>query len=125
MSAAAAEIVFLGTGDFAVPILHALAQAGATPIAVLSQPDRPAGRGRAVVPTPAHRAALEINVPHFQVPDVNADGLHRAALRRAQLGIVAAFGQKIGPDLLRALPRGFLNLHGDHQWRDENRGHAV
>ena len=105
------RIVFLGTGAFGVPALRALAQRGHALVAVISQPDRPAGRGRAIAPTPIHAAALALQLPHIQPEDVNA--LDAAdALGGAEIGVVAAFGQKIGPHLLAALPRGCINIHG-------------
>ena len=105
------RIVFLGTGDFAVPALRALRAAGHDVVAVVSQPDRPAGRGRAVRPTPVRAAAEELGLRHVPTDDVNA--LPAAELwSRAEIGVVAAFGQKLGPPVLNALPRGCINLHG-------------
>lgn len=105
------RIVFLGTGAFGVPALRALARHGHALVAVISQPDRPAGRGRAIAPTPIHAAALELQLPHIQPEDVNALGT-ADALGGAEIGVVAAFGQRIGPHLLAALPRGCINIHG-------------
>jgi methionyl-tRNA formyltransferase len=104
------RVVFLGTGEFGVPALRALRQAGHELVAAISQPDRPTGRGREVRPTPLHAAADELGVRHIQTVDVNA--LESAALGAAEMGVVAAFGQKIGSGLLGALPRGLINLHG-------------
>jgi methionyl-tRNA formyltransferase len=105
------RLVFLGTGDFAVPALRALGAARHEIVHVISQPDRPAGRGRGVRPTPVRAAALELKLPHMQMADVNA--FEPGALcGNAELGVVAAFGQKIGPRLLDALPRGCVNIHG-------------
>ncbi len=105
------DIVFLGTGDFAVPALRALHAASQRIVAVISQPDRPAGRGRKVNPTPVRVAAEELGLPHIQTADLN--GLDAAeVLGVAELGVVAAFGQKIGPAFLGALPHGCINIHG-------------
>lgn len=105
------RVAFLGTGDFGVPALRALKQQGHEIVVAISQPDRPAGRGRVVRPTPIHAAADELNVRHLQAEDVNA--LDTAdALAGAQLGVVAAFGQKIGRQILDALPLGCVNIHG-------------
>ncbi len=105
------RIVFFGTGDFAVPALRAAHAAGHTIRAAVSQPDRPSGRGRTVRPTPVHAAAVELGIPHVQTDDVNA--LDPASLAGdAELGVVAAFGQKLGPGVLTALPRGCINIHG-------------
>lgn len=105
------RMVFLGTGDFGVPALRALRGRGHDVAAVISQPDRPAGRGRGVRPTPIHALADELHLRHIQTEDVNALDL-ADVLDGAALGVVAAFGQKIGPRLLAALPRGCINIHG-------------
>jgi methionyl-tRNA formyltransferase len=104
------RIVFFGTGPFAVPALRALHAAGHEIVVVVSQPDRPAGRGRVIVPTPVHAAAGALGLPHAQAADVAT--LPPGLLDRAELGVVADFGQKLGPALLAALPRGCINVHG-------------
>ncbi len=104
------RIAFLGTGEFAVPALRALHAAGHALVVVISQPDRPAGRGLEIRPTPVRAAAEAAGLVHVQAGDVNA--LDVGALGGAELGVVAAFGQKIGPALLGALPRGAVNIHG-------------
>jgi methionyl-tRNA formyltransferase len=105
------RIVFLGTGDFGVPALAALRAAGHEILAAVSQPDRPAGRGRAVQPTPIHAAADAAELRHIQCADVNALDF-ADAFGDAELGVVVAFGQKIGGGLLDYLPRGCVNIHG-------------
>jgi len=105
------RIAFLGTGDFACPALRRLAQAGHLITVAISQPDRPAGRGLTVRPTAVHSLADQLGIRHLQVEDVNTLDPHDA-LGDAEIGVVAAFGQKIGPALLSALPRGCVNIHG-------------
>jgi methionyl-tRNA formyltransferase len=107
----AVQIVFLGTGEFACPPLQALRDAGHEMVAAISQPDRPAGRGRNVRPTFVHALADELGIRHIQTEDVNALDI-ADALGGAEIGVVAAFGQKIGKGLLEALPRGCVNIHG-------------
>lgn len=105
------RIVFLGTGEFGVPALRALHQAGHEISAAVSQPDRPAGRGREVRPTPIRAAAEELSLRHIQTEDVNAPEL-AGVFADAEIGVVAAFGQKIGREVFDALPRGCVNIHG-------------
>ncbi|MBN2445253.1 MAG: methionyl-tRNA formyltransferase [Phycisphaerae bacterium] len=105
------QIAFLGTGDFAVRSLETLARAGFEVVRVISQPDRPAGRGRKVVPTPVRSAAERLGLPHIQTDDINALDF-AATFGGAEIGVVAAFGQRIGPAILAGLPRGCINLHG-------------
>jgi methionyl-tRNA formyltransferase len=105
------RVVFLGTGEFGVGALRNILQAGHAVTTVISQPDRPAGRGREIRPTPIHATADALGLRHVQTEDVNALDL-AATLDHADLGVVVAFGQKIGPALLAALPRGCINIHG-------------
>ncbi len=105
------KLVYLGTGDFAVPALYALVKAGHDVLRVISQPDRPAGRGRKVQPTYVHTAANELELMHVQAEDLNALDVD-VLTADAEFGIVTAFGQKIGPAFLDALPRGCVNIHG-------------
>jgi methionyl-tRNA formyltransferase len=105
------RLAFFGTGDFAVPALRALLGAGHALVAVVSQPDRPAGRGRSIVPTPVHAATDGLHVRHVQTDDVNALDA-REILAPAEIGVVAAFGQRIGAAILKELPRGCINIHG-------------
>jgi methionyl-tRNA formyltransferase len=103
------RVVFLGTGDFAVPALRAL-HGTSDIVAVVSQPDRPSGRGLRTRATAVRQAALELGLRHIQTEDVNAlDAKENFA--DAELGVVAAFGQKLSGELLGALPRGFVNIH--------------
>jgi methionyl-tRNA formyltransferase len=103
------RIVFLGTGQFAVPALRALVRAGHVVTAVISQPDRPAGRGLRVRSTPVHTAADELGLQHIQAQNVNCLDWQDAF--GAEIGVVVAFGQKIAPAVLQALPRGCVNVH--------------
>lgn len=105
------NLAFLSTGDFGVPALMALARAGHAIVRVVSQPDRPAGRGRQIHPTPIHAAAERLGLPHVQSADVNAHD-PREIIDDARLAVVVDFGQKIGPALLAAAPLGFINIHG-------------
>jgi len=105
------RIVFIGTGEFGVPALDALVRAGHEIVAAISQPDRPAGRGRVVQPTPIRAAAARLGCQHIQTADINSLDM-AAVLRGAEIGVVAAFGQKIGRGVLEAIPRGCVNIHG-------------
>jgi methionyl-tRNA formyltransferase len=105
------RVAFLGTGEFACPALLALVSAGHAIVTAISQPDRPAGRGRALRPSFVHALADELGIRHIQTEDVNALELPEV-LGDAEIGVVAAFGQKIGIALLDRLPRGCVNIHG-------------
>jgi methionyl-tRNA formyltransferase len=108
------RLLFFGTPEFAVPTLARLADGGEHEIAaVVSQPDRPSGRGRRVQPSPVSEAALErglalLRPERVGAPDV-VEALRAAA---ADLGVVVAFGQFL-PRAIRELPKlGYLvNAH--------------
>ncbi len=106
------RIAFLGTPAFAVPALDALAGAGHAVAAVVCQPDRPAGRGRALREPATKGWARERGVPVMQ-PEKVRDGKLAAAL--GPLGpdalVVVAYGRILGPDLLTLAPQGAVNVH--------------
>jgi methionyl-tRNA formyltransferase len=104
------RVVFLGTGEFGVLALRALHRAGHRIVAVVSQPDRPAGRGRVLRPTSIRAAAEGLGLRHLQAEDVNTLDVP-GVFGQAEIAVVAAFGQKIGGHLLAALPRGCVNIH--------------
>ncbi|MCH7790878.1 MAG: methionyl-tRNA formyltransferase [Planctomycetes bacterium] len=113
------EIVFFGSGAFGTPVLRALAQRH-TVRALVTQPDRPAGRGSRTTPTPIAAAAAE-SVPDAQVfkPERVNDPEVRERIRAigAEAWVVIAFGQKLGPDLLDG--QFAVNLHASllPRWR--------
>ena len=106
------RIVYFGTPAFAVPTLQRLLDSRHHVVALVSQPDRPKGRGHQVVPTPTKAIALARGVPVLQPDRVRDDGfLSQLRALDADLGVVAAYG-KILPDALLAIPRlGLINVH--------------
>lgn len=106
------RLVFFGTPDFAVPSLEALVAAGRAPLLVVSQPSRPAGRGKALKEPPVAEAARRLGLPLLQIEDVRDEQfLLTLEELRPDLAVVVAFGQIFRQRLL-ALPRfGCFNLH--------------
>jgi len=104
------RIVFLGSGAFGLPTLESLVR-GHEVVAVVSQPDRPAGRGKILTPTPIAARAAELGLPLLKPEDVN-EGCVRSAVRafRADAWVVIAFGQKLSRELLDGVFA--VNLHG-------------
>jgi len=101
--------VFFGTSEFAVPALHAFASAIHC-VLVVTQPDRPAGRGQKLKPTPVKSAALAAGIETIE-PERLRDALAPLASLQADLYAVASYG-KIVPQALLDLPRlGALNVH--------------
>ena len=107
------RILFFGSGEFAIPTFDSLTNDGHEIVTVVTQPDKARGRGKTPKPTPLKAVALEAGAPVIDPPNVNEPEIvqHLKALG-ADLGYVAAFGQKVGPDLLTAFPAGMINLHG-------------
>jgi len=115
-----ARIVFAGTPEFAVPSLRALLNSPHEVIAVLTQPDRPAGRGRKTAVGPVKLAALDADVVVMQ-PATLRDSSVQQTLRDLQLDllVVVAYGQLLPPDVL-SIPRiACLNVHASllPRWR--------
>ena len=114
------RIAFAGTPEFALPALEALATSGQRLVGVLTQPDRPAGRGRALHASPVKQRALQLGLPIAQPPRLASDE-QQVALRAwaPELLVVVAYGLILPPAVL-ALPRlGCLNIHASllPRWR--------
>lgn len=106
------NIVFLGSGAFALPSLDALRASQHRLLHILSQPDRPAGRGKKLAPTPVSAWALTHDLPLTRTENANAPEILALlrSLRPACL-VVIAFGQKLSDELLAIAPHGGINLH--------------
>src|SRR5438552_16311448 len=85
------RVLFAGSGEFGAPTLRALLESGHEVAGVISQPDRPAGRGRQMMPTPIAELAIEKGIPLIRTENINAE-----KLPDADVMVVIAFGQKIG-----------------------------
>ncbi|HSL48861.1 MAG TPA: methionyl-tRNA formyltransferase [Candidatus Deferrimicrobiaceae bacterium] len=105
------RVLFYGTPAFALPTLEALL-AHHQVVAVITQPDRPAGRGRAVTPSPVKRRALLATVPVLQPSRLRDPGWpEHLAEYRADVAVVAAFGQILPKGVLDVPTRGSINVH--------------
>ncbi len=115
-----ADIVFMGSPDFAVPSLKALVDSGHRIVAVVTQPDRSAGRGGRLAEPPVKPVARDLSIPVFQ-PESMRDPATIETLRNMHPGVivVAAYG-KILPRAVLSIPsRGSLNVHASllPRWR--------
>ena len=106
------KIVFMGTPDFAVGALEAIVQAGHQVTAVVTQPDKPKGRGKEVQMTPVKQCALKYDIPVFQPVKIKAqEAVEELRKYEADIFIVAAFGQILSEEIL-TMPRfGCVNIH--------------
>jgi len=115
------RIVFMGSPDFALPTLSALAAVrNYQVVGVVTQPDRASGRGRGLNSPPVKILALELNIPILQPEKLRApDAMHQLRMWNPDLIVVAAFGQVLKKDVLD-LPRfGCINVHASllPRWR--------
>ena len=114
------RIVYAGTPDFAVPALAALIEAGYDVVAVYTQPDRRAGRGRKLRPSPVKTLALEHSIAVEQ-PLSLRDSEQQALLQSysPDLMVVAAYGQILPVEILQTPTYGCFNIHGSllPRWR--------
>src|SRR3954452_13484784 len=110
-SAIEPNIIFMGTPQFAVPSLRALVR-GPYRITVVSQPDRPAGRGGKLTPPPVKLAAEEFGLPVWQ-PETLRDPEFRMRLAelKPEVTVLVAYGEYLAPALLDLPKRGSVNLH--------------
>ena len=114
------RIVFMGTPDFAVPVLQALVDHGHDVAAVYCQPPRRAGRGKALSPSPVQRRAEALGLEVRSPVTLRDEGEQmRFATLRADVGVVAAYGLILPRAVLDAPRHGCLNVHGSllPRWR--------
>lgn len=114
------RIAFMGTPEFALPALERLVSDGHAIAAVYSQPPRPAGRGKAMLPTPVARRAAELGLD-VKTPDSfkHADAVAEFASLRIEMAVVAAYGLILPQAVLDVPPLGCINIHASllPRWR--------
>jgi len=107
------SVVMFGTGDFALPLFEALHEAGHRVLMLATQPDRPQGRRKELIPSRIKLAALEREVPVFQPESVNeAEAVERIRALEPDFLVTAAYGQILSAELLGVPRLGAVNLHG-------------
>lgn len=113
------RIVYAGTPDFAVPALQSLLDSGADVVAVYTQPDRPAGRGRKLSASPVKQLALERGLAIEQPESFTPSAINQLAAYKADLMVVAAYGLILPRAVLDLPQRGCVNIHASllPRWR--------
>lgn len=114
------RILFAGTPDFSVPPLQRLIGEGLPPVAVLTQPDRPAGRGRNVRPGPVKQTAIAAGIPvHQPVSLKSAAAFELVSSLEPDLMIVVAYGLILPSEILQVPRHGCWNIHASllPRWR--------
>ncbi len=106
------NIVFLGSPVFAVPSLQALA-ANFNVVGVVTQPDRPAGRGKKLKPSPVKAAALELDIPVITPLNLRKepDSIAQIKAWQPDILVVVAFGQILSKEVLYMAPHDTINIH--------------
>lgn len=114
------KIIFAGTPEFAIPTLRMLLVSGHEICAVYTQPDRPAGRGRKLTPSPVKALALAHGIPVLQPETLKTpEALAELIALQADLLVVVAFGMILTQDVLDVPKYGCINVHGSllPRWR--------
>ena len=107
------RLVFMGTPDFAVASLEALLQSDDSVVGVVTQPDRPKGRGQVLAPSPVKLLAQRAKIPLLQPLKMkDPEFLQTLAGWKPDLIAVTAFGRILPPAILSLPPRGCINVHG-------------
>jgi methionyl-tRNA formyltransferase len=107
------RLVFLGTPAFAVPSLERIAAAGHSVLAVVTQPDRPRGRGHHPAPPPVKQAALLLGLPVYQPERVRRpEAVEFLRAIPVDAMVVVGYGQIIPQSILDMAPLGIVNVHG-------------
>ena len=114
------KVLFAGTPEFALASLRALVDAGTTPVAGLTQPDRPAGRGKKLTQSPVKQLAIETGIDVFQPPSLRGpEVVTELRALSPDVLIVAAYGLILPQEVLDIPTRGCLNVHASllPRWR--------
>ncbi len=104
------KIVFAGSPAFAVPALEKLLKAGKNIVAVITQPDKPAGRKKTLTPTPVKAFALAHNLPVYDFNKIR-DNVETVKSFNADVMITCAYGQILSQQILDCFPKGVWNIH--------------
>lgn len=106
------RIIFMGTPDFSVGTLEALVEAGHEVCLVVTQPDKPKGRGKEMQYTPVKEAALKHGIEVYQPRRIReAECVEKLRQYNADIMVVVAFGQIIPKEILEMVPYGCVNVH--------------
>lgn len=114
------KIIFAGTPEFSVPPLQAIINSDHQIVAVYTQPDRPAGRGRKLMPGPVKQCALQHNIPVYQPLSLKDKDAQKILIEHdADLMVVVAYGLILPVEVLQAPRLGCINIHASllPRWR--------
>ena len=104
------RVVFLGTPDFAVPALRSLVD-NYQVVAVITQPDRPRGRGGKITPSPVKVEAQKLDIPVYQFEKISVEGVDTLKQLNPDIMVTAAYGQILSNEVLNIPRLGVINVH--------------
>src|SRR5581483_9352442 len=115
----AVRLVFAGTPEFSVQALDALIAAGHEIAGVYTQPDRPAGRGRKLTPSPVAQRAAQLSLPTFKPEKLRGDAIEALRALKPEVMIVVAYGLILPQAVLDIPTHGCINIHASllPRWR--------
>lgn len=105
------KIIFLGTPDFSVPSLQALIDSHHEVLAVVTQPDKPAGRSGKLCFSPVKELALKYNIPVLQYKKIRFEGVRDLKDLAPDIMVTCAFGQILSKEIIDIAPHGIINVH--------------
>lgn len=105
------KIIFLGTPDFSVPSLQALIDSPHEVLAVVTQPDKPAGRSGKLCFSPVKELALKYNIPVLQYKKIRFEGVRDLKDLAPDIMVTCAFGQILSKEIIDIAPHGIINVH--------------
>ncbi len=113
------RLIFAGTPEFSVPALDALHAAGHEIVGVYSQPDRPAGRGRKLTPSPVALRAAQLSLPTFKPEKLRGDAIEELRALKPDVMVVVAYGLILPQAVLDIPEHGCINIHASllPRWR--------
>jgi methionyl-tRNA formyltransferase len=126
------KIVFFGSPALALPSLRLLLETDYSIDLIITQPDRPSGRGKKLMPCPVKKTALDLNIPYYQPIRIRKDPVALQKIKEIEpdLNVVVAYGQIIPSSIIyfpkynsTQVPRGIPCPVGSLRWRRENRNH--
>lgn len=105
------RIIFLGTPSFALPTLEMLIN-NFEVVGVVTQPDKPVGRGDRVTFSPVKQMAIRYNIPVYQFTKIRQEGVEVLKRLNADIMVTCAYGQILSKEILDITPNGVINVHG-------------
>lgn len=105
------KVIFLGTPDFSVPTLKAIIKSHHQLLAVVTQPDKPSGRGERLSYSPVKQVALENNLKVLQYDRIRLQGVDDLKRLAPDIMVTCAFGQILSQEIIDIAPHGIINVH--------------